>query len=476
MLSSQRIVLLVTGLLCLALFVKLWRDPPAVPSYLESTPLGSHGHSSDHTPVEESKTKHDPSAGADADACAGLERLKDVVFVLKTGATEIYEKLPIHLATTFACGSDYVIYSDLEQQFGVVPIQDALASVSPDVQDQDEDLAQYRLLKEHVAGGGDAAELKGEKSWGLDKWKFLPMVTDAYKKFGETKKWYFFMEADTYVSLQNLLLFLNTLDERKSVFAGAQVMIGDTEFAHGGSGVVLSAPAAKAFNASYLKDQPSWEKMVAGECCGDKMMAEVLLKADPSIKLHTSFPLIQGETPASLDWSEKHWCMPAVTWHHVDAVGIDKLWQFDREWREAHGAGEPMLFEDYHKTFVLPQIRAADGKMKGWDNLAQDWSFRNGDDDNPASNSAKACERFCRGEEHCLQWFWSPGFCKAGKVVRLGWAMKKRPGLGSADDRIAHFGEEESKKAVSGWFLDRIEAWQTAQGVCDRSPWRVSGN
>ncbi|KAI7070013.1 hypothetical protein KC352_g42656, partial [Hortaea werneckii] len=261
MLSTPRIVLVVTGLLCLALFAKLWRDPPAVPSYLESTPLGSHGHSADHTPADESKIEEDASEGADADVCHGLERLKDVVFVLKTGATEIYEKLPIHLATTFACGSDYVIYSDLEQQFGVVPIHDALASVSQDIQDQHEDLAQYRLLKEHVAGGGDAAELKGEKSWGLDKWKFLPMVTDAYEKFGETKKWYFFMEADTYVSLQNLLLFLDTLDERKPVFAGAQVMIGDTEFAHGGSGVVLSAPAAKAFNASYLRDQPSWENM-----------------------------------------------------------------------------------------------------------------------------------------------------------------------------------------------------------------------
>ena len=95
--------------------------------------------------------------------------------------------------------------------------------------------------------GGDAAHMKGDKSWKLDKLNFLPMISDAYRTFEARKKWYFCIEADTYVSLHNLLLWLQKLDHTEPIYAGAQVLIGDTEFGHGGSGFLLSDTAAKAF-------------------------------------------------------------------------------------------------------------------------------------------------------------------------------------------------------------------------------------
>ncbi|TKA25907.1 hypothetical protein B0A50_05662 [Salinomyces thailandicus] len=469
MLSAQRIVLAVGCLLCIGLFAHLWRTTPAVRAGLR--PQSAHtSRPTDHKATV--STSLPPSSGF-AD-CSHLKGLEDIVFVLKTGATEIYEKLPIHLATTFACATDFLLYSDLEQQFGPLQVHDALALVSEDARDRHEDLAQYRRLKEHVASGADAAELKGERSWALDKWKFLPMIADAYMKHGEEKRWYVFLEADTYVSMHNLLLFLRTLDAKGSVFAGAQVMIGDTEFAHGGSGIVLSSAAVKAFVYAYATDQSGWEEMLVGECCGDKVVADVLLKASPPITVHKAFPLIQGETLSSLDWSEGHWCEPAVTWHHVDAAGIDKLWQFDREWRESKGPGEPILFMDYFDAFINPRLVAANGIMHGWDNLGSDWSFEEGQVESTSYESPQACEEFCREEERCLQWSWSPGLCKAGKAVQLGWALKNRPALGSADDRIKHLAQEDSAKAVSGWFLDRIEDFRNAHAFCDRSLWQSS--
>ena len=128
------------------------------------------------------------------------------------------------------------------------------------------------------------------------------MISSAFDAFGSSKQWYIFIEADTHVSLNNLLLWLQTLDSQRAIYAGAQVLIGDTEFAHGGSGFVLSAKAASGLTRTYRERQAYWDNMLASECCGDKVMAEVLLAASPSVRLWRSFPLIQGETPASLDW------------------------------------------------------------------------------------------------------------------------------------------------------------------------------
>ncbi|GAB7333769.1 hypothetical protein MBLNU13_g05295t1 [Cladosporium sp. NU13] len=261
--------------------------------------------------------------------CADLDGIDDLAIILKTGSTEIYEKLPIHFTTTFLCVKDRLIYSDVQQYFSGESVRDALVLVSQESRNKHDDLQQHTLLNEHVRLSGDAAELRGEKSWHIDKWKFLPMISDAYAAFGVKKKWYFFIEADTYVSLHNLLPWLAMLDHKQAIYAGAQVMIDQTEFGHGGSGFLLSSSAAKALSDVYHSDKKHWESVIAADCCGDKVMAEVLQAADPPVRLLRTFPQIQGETLSSLDWSATHWCRPAMTWHHVNAAGIDKLWQFD---------------------------------------------------------------------------------------------------------------------------------------------------
>ena len=89
--------------------------------------------------------------------------------MLKTGSTEIYEKLPIHLTTTFECVKDRLIYSDVQQTFAKIPVRDALALTSSRVHSEREELGQYHLLQERVRLGGDATHMKGDKSWNLDK-------------------------------------------------------------------------------------------------------------------------------------------------------------------------------------------------------------------------------------------------------------------------------------------------------------------
>ncbi|TKA77563.1 hypothetical protein B0A55_06630 [Friedmanniomyces simplex] len=458
LISAHRLLLGAGCLLCLALLRHITPRPALTWSRPyendQARPNADHDGTALPTPTPLSLT------------CELPEGLDDVLVVLKTGATEIYEKLPIHLATTFACLPDYLVYSDVAQQFGAVPVHDALALVSEELRQRHDDLAYYRTLQQHVLSGGDAAELQGDKSWSLDKWKFLPMISDAYRRFDARKRWFVFIEADTYLSAHNLRLWLKQLDASVPVYAGAQVMIGDTEFAHGGSGFVLSVTAAKAFAEVYRKKQTHWEYKMASECCGDKLMAEVLLEATPPVTLHRSFPIIQGETLTSLDWTPTHWCTPAVSWHHADPAGIDKLWRFERGWRHDTGAEWPILFAEYFAAFIEPRISAANGTMRGWDNLSNDWVYEEGNIVHPSYTSATACESFCRQHAQCLQWAWSPGVCRGGKAVRLGRALASRPALGSADGRVARVGVQGKDGAVSGWMLDRFAAWRSQQEPC----------
>lgn len=465
MISAQRILLTLGSLLCLALVVHLYRQTGGHP----------YGNAiSHHRPTHQKVTGNTTDSSEGDGACHGLAGLEDLVIVLKTGASEIYSKLPIHFATTFACRPDFLLYSDLEQDFGSAPVHDALALVSDELKGASE-FEQYRRLLRHVRTGGDPALFKGEQSWRLDKYKFLPMVSDAYARHSGRKKWFVFIEADTYLSMHNLLLWLAQLDPRQSIYGGAQILIGRTEFAHGGSGFLLSAPAAKSISDVYQSDPRGWERTLAGECCGDKILGDVLMAAETRVGVLRSFPIIQGETPSSLDWSPTHWCMPAVSWHHADASAVDKLWNFERQWKARKGADEPILFRDYYAAFVEPRLSAAGWKMDAWDNLSNDWTYTV--DDHPSNSAeahttAEACERACREKTSCLQWAWRPGSCRGDKVIRLGWALNNRPELGSADDRVVNAGGEGDDKAVSGWVEDKIQDYKRQFEPCgDRSYW-----
>lgn len=377
MFTAQRVVLAVSCIFLIGYLKHLWDNTH------DSAPLTSRAKFQRHVAPKSgaqaviAPPQHHAPGHIAKSRCKSLRALglDHVAIVLKTGSTEIYEKLPIHLSTTFECLKDQLIYSDVPQTFANVPVRDALALISPTLRNEHEELKQYHTLKEQVRLGGDAAHMKGDKSWKLDKLKFLPMISDACRVYEDQKTWYIFVEADTYLSLQNLLLWLQRLDYNKPIYAGAQVLIGETEFGHGGSGFLLSAPAARALSNEYMAKQEHWDTLAAADCCGDKVMAEALRAATPSIHLLRAFPLIQGETITSLDWSATHWCKPAVTWHHVSNADMDRHYQFELDWHAKHGAKKPVLFRDYYAAFVDPLVSTGNNTLGAWDNLSGDWAF-----------------------------------------------------------------------------------------------------
>ncbi len=184
--------------------------------------------------------------------CQRLPGAEDVVVIMRTGATEIQDKLPMHFNTTFRCYRDTLIFSDYEEVFQGHQVHDVLRSMDETVKRENNDFELYRRLLQYGRSSlredelSGTASFEGSKSgkgdnpgWKLDKWKFLPMMNETLQ-LRPDKKWYIFVESDSYPVWSNILQWLERLDPSKPHYYGSEVQIGPDIFAHGGSVFVLS--------------------------------------------------------------------------------------------------------------------------------------------------------------------------------------------------------------------------------------------
>lgn len=119
--------------------------------------------------------------------CQFLPGAEDILVVMRTGTTEIKDKLPAHIETTFKCFKNLVIFSDYNETFLGYSVHDVLSNVNPEIKDTNKDFEIYRHIREVGREGLNESELSGPVSdesgpvgkndnagWRLDKWKFLP--------------------------------------------------------------------------------------------------------------------------------------------------------------------------------------------------------------------------------------------------------------------------------------------------------------
>ena len=387
--------------------------------------------------------------------------------VLKTGASELYQKLPTHFLTTFKCIPHFMIFSDLAQTFADYPVYDAIEPISREFREHHEDFELYRKLAQYKREGQDTSKLHGTGSWTLDKWKFFPMMHTTFQTAVDGVDWFVFIEADTSLSWTNLLQWLKTMNPREPVYAGAQNVIGSTTFAHGGSGIVVSRKAAELLEEKRREEgkeqyDKRWEELLSEACCGDEVIARALQEA--GVPLTPTWPLIQGETVATLDWTEKHWCSVAISWHHMTPIEIDQLWQFESVWVDDHGWDVPYLYRDLFAHFIETHVSVNRTK---WDNMSKDRKFLSphlstSDDENffrledyekrsveSANECAEACLR--KPDWECVQWMFSPGRCYLGKHIRFGKSDER-------EDRDDHW--------TSGWVPERLKRFREKFADC----------
>jgi hypothetical protein len=152
--------------------------------------------------------------------CRELPGANDTVVVLRTGSTEIADKLSVHLSTTLNCYPNHLIFSDHGEIFQGESIIDALESVSADIVEGHSDFELYRRLKRSGNNTLETSELSGVDSetimlsgklenpgWKLDKWKFLPMINRTFHDHPDMK-WYVFVEAYSSILASQLSLRL----------------------------------------------------------------------------------------------------------------------------------------------------------------------------------------------------------------------------------------------------------------------------
>jgi hypothetical protein len=94
-----------------------------------------------------------------------LPGANDTLVVMRTGSTELQDKLPIHLATTLLRYPDSIIFSDYEEDFENNHIIDALESVNPYLKETSPDFELWRRLKQDGRAILRVEELSGKSIW-----------------------------------------------------------------------------------------------------------------------------------------------------------------------------------------------------------------------------------------------------------------------------------------------------------------------
>ena len=293
-------------------------------------------------------------------SCSTLPGVEDVLLVMKTGSSVIDKRLPVHFKTTFRCTPDFLVFSDLAQEFHGLQVHDSLDELYKYVDMSNPDLKYYEYLKKtslrsHAApksssGGGwmgkwtssspsseekkeeeEGEKLEGKESdaaWEMDKYKNIPILRKSYALYPE-KKWFLFVDADTSIMWSNILTWLALLDPSKPFYTGSQNWIGDVEFAHGGSGYIVSQAAARILADEEEEAAKKHIAFAEHECCGDMVLAHAF--HDNNIALNGSWPNIQGSKPDTLDYDDVKWCHAAMTFHHTSPAQTEELWRLDRE-------------------------------------------------------------------------------------------------------------------------------------------------
>lgn len=297
-----------------------------------------------------------------AEFCKHAQGAQHVMVVIRTSKAEIATTLPTRLESLLECVPNFAIFSDHAGEINGYKVHNALEPISGDTKRGHAEFHEYQLMHADAEHEPDAAKTKE-----LEKWKFLPMVYQAYH-LRPSARFFIFIEADTSLSWTNLLQWVGRLDYRIPYHSGAPTFMGGVQISQRGAGILLSQGALRRYVKSYDELYESkWEAQIAKECCGDLLLSMAL--NDAHVELYSSWPMLQTEQPSTLDYTQKLWCVPAVSWHHMVGDHLRDMWKNEKKWVEAKGWKEPYLYRDAFREYVESHM---DTQKDDWDNLSSD--------------------------------------------------------------------------------------------------------
>lgn len=215
--------------------------------------------------------------GRPGGSCSGFPDTSKVLVVMKTTASEAYQKLPAQFMTSLRCASDYIIFSDAEQELGGVQILDGLDQVVDQVKDSNTDFDLYRRQQECLVDLETCTRYDNvtEQATNLDKYKYIHMAEKAFR-LKPNYDWYVFVDADTWFSWATLVQWLKHLNAEEEVYFGSAARFGPTAFASGRSGYGVSKAMMRRMFANRKRVAGRWDWGLMESCCGDVMFATAI--------------------------------------------------------------------------------------------------------------------------------------------------------------------------------------------------------
>lgn len=419
-----------------------------------------------------------------------IEKVKSKsVIVLKTGASVLFDRLPVQLLQAQSAihpdvhmtgiqnyhGPTFLVYSDADTQVGPFTVHDALANVSSFVRNQSDFSSRYTQLHTLLASDDNIRGNGFNEGWNLDKWKFLYMWEDAYRR-NPNADWYIGYEADTYVLWDSLFKYLATQDATKEqLFGCASILVRNQElFANGGCPYIMSGALMRATYGIGPHFASKFDKEVLVSCCGDAELSIALRKSatTPIKNLGDSGPRFQGERPRDILFEAGNWCQPIFSFHHLKSEDVQWISQIERDIRASKAKNETILYSDVFHHIATHKLSKALQRLSTLGNTTEkvelnptqeDWeafgSSDKGAEQGRKTQDAANCKKQCIGSKGCTTWFWikvtemdTDGDCYLlHDAIRIG---KSYEGTGLR---------------ISGWISKRIASFK-AHHYCKDAP------
>ncbi|KAI1869272.1 uncharacterized protein JN550_005902 [Neoarthrinium moseri] len=411
-------------------------------------------------------------------ACSWMPDSSKILVIMKTGASEAFNKVPTQLMTNLRCLSDFLIFSDMKQTIAGLDILDSLDTVLPEAMKDNEDFELYHRQKSCLVGqehcNSAADNSASGAGWELDKYKNVHIAEKAFSMRPDYD-WYVTIDADTYLLIPNLVQWLSTLDSKKKWYLGSAASYQGFPFAHGGSGYILSHAALQDFAGNHPGIANQYDTKIKEVCCGDYMLAQAL-KDTIDLGIKNVWPTINGEKPFTMPIGPRQFCEPLVTMHHLSSEEMSSFWEFEQRFYESQkpGPDRTLRVKDVFHEFVKPRLQE---KREDWDNLSEDWFYFDPEERNDhttrqknrrkkdrltdlekvAHKSYEDCSKMCDSKEECFQFRFEYGVCSYGKDVVIGNPRKKS--------------KDEKRRWMSGWKVERVEAWLEKNDNCEHGLW-----
>ncbi|KAL5433801.1 hypothetical protein PMIN07_000799 [Paraphaeosphaeria minitans] len=414
-------------------------------------------------------------------SCAYLPDLSKVLLIIKTGASETFDRLPTQFMTLTRCLPDFLVFSDMEESIMGYRVYDVLSDTIDEVKHDNGDFNLWRRQQECLVDQKSCQKWSnvGGEAWNLDKYKNV-RLSDVSYTMRPNYDWYIHIDADTYIHWPNMIEMLKPFDPQKDHFLGSFEPSQYGDFNHGGSGYILSQSAMKKFQANSTVEH--FDHAARSICCGDMLMT-IAVRENIGLANTNLFPTINGRKPFTLPFGPRQWCQPIATLHKLNSEEIASIWQYEQK-RFANatdGKPAPLLIKDLYYEYFAPRLVE---KLEDWDNMYDDyltnvwyyidkndkskdwdnfhdqkyiWHMRKPEDfkhkeEKKAYKSFDNCKEACNVVDDCLQFRWQDDACAMSKNFRLGNPMEKK--------------ENNKERWMSGWAVQKIEKWIADQGEC----------